>query len=144
LDGNAVSEICISINNELQKMRFPPVKGVQQKGIKKITIDDIHNSCNYFFMREFQNETTAFYNNINDDTRKLISGLETKFKEAKNSENQFIIRVGGWSQIEFVTFEKRFRHPFLNGGRKGEYRRLFDYCGQYVPLGWCILTKKEV
>jgi CRISPR-associated protein Csm5 len=159
LDGNAVSEICISINNELQKTPFPPEKNFHQKKpfqqkplfppkteeyiMKKITFDDIRNRCNYFFMREFLEEYKKFYKEINDETGKLIVELKKKLEEAVNSKDSFIIRVGRWSQIEFVTFEKKFRQPLINKGRQGSKRRLFDYYGKYAPLGWCILTVKE-
>jgi CRISPR-associated protein Csm5 len=153
LDGNATSEICISINNNLQETPFPPKKPFFQKTpfpqktekyiIKKIEFDDIRKCCNYFYWREFLKEYNEFYREINDKTGNLIIELKKKLEEAVNSKDSFIIRVGRWSQIEFVTFEKKFRQPIINNGRQGSKRRLFDYNGKYAPLGWCILTLKE-
>jgi len=149
LEGKAVSEICISINDMLQKTPFPPQRDEQTKRIKVISFDDIHKYCNDFYWSEFQNEYDKFYKGLYDGTEKLIVELKTKLEAALKSEKQFIIRVGRWSQVEFVTFEDNFRKPLTKKGKNGKplgyggTRTLFNYDGKYVPMGWCILTIKE-
>ena len=140
LGGKAISELCISINEDLQKT----------KHIKKIiTFDDIHESCNYFFWREFQNEYNKFYKDINDGTEEIILELKKRLENAIKTKDQFIVRVGRWSQVEYVTFEENFRKPQTKKGKYGKplgyggTRTLFDYDGKHVPMGWCILSVKE-
>jgi len=141
LSGKAVSELSIDINDNLQKTATPP--------FKTITFDNIHKSCNDFYWNEFKREYDKFYKDVNDGTEKLIIELKDKLEAAKNSKNQFIIRVGRWSQVEFVTFEDNFRKPFTRKNKFGKplgyggTRTLFYNDGKYAPLGWCILTLKE-
>jgi CRISPR-associated protein Csm5 len=143
------SEICITINEKLPKMPFPEGRGERSEFIKPIDFDDIHKMCNSYYWNEFDNEYTKFYDLLNDERKKLISQLYTILQKASKKEGQFIIRVGRWSQIEFVTFEDSFRKPKIRLNKKnviipyGTTRTLFDYNGKYAPLGWCILTLKE-
>jgi len=148
LGGKAESELCITINDKLQKTPFPTTKPEERpKSIKKITFEDIQKSCNDLYWKEFQNEYDAFYKNISDGSEKIITELKGRLEAAVKSEKQFIIRVGRWSQVEFVTFEDNFREPKTRviKGKKlsyGKTRTLFDYDGKYAPMGWCILTVK--
>jgi len=149
LEGKAVSELCISINDMLQKTPFPSQREEPPKRIKTIAFDDIHKHCNDFYWTEFQNEYDTFYKDLYDGTEKLIAELKSKLEAAVKSEKQFIIRVGRWSQVEFVTFKDDFRKPFTKKDKYGKplgyggTRTLFDYNGKYAPLGWCVLTAKE-
>jgi len=155
LGGKAASELCIDINDMLQKTPFPPKYDYHQKQekppkrIKTITFEDIHKSCNEFYWGEFQNEYDKFFKNVNDGSEGIITKLMSKLKAAVSSREQFIIRVGRWSQVEFVTFEDNFRKPLTKKDKFGKSlgyggtRTLFNYNGDYVPLGWCILTVKE-
>jgi CRISPR-associated protein Csm5 len=148
LEGKAASELCIGINDMLQNTPFSLQKDEQPKRIKKITFEDIHKSCNSFYWDEFQDEYNKFYKNISDGSEKLITVLRSKLEKAANTKGQFIIRVGRWSQVEFITFEENFRKPKTRvvKGKELSYgttRTLFDYDGKYAPLGWCILTEKE-
>ena len=150
LEGKAVSQICINIDEKLQKTELPPQrKDERPKLIKKITFDDIHKSCNDFYWSEFQDEYKTFYKNVNDGTEKLIIELKNKLEKAVNTKGQFIVRVGRWSQVEFVTYEESFRKPITKKDKfgkplgYGKTRTLFDYDGNYVPMGWCILEEKE-
>ena len=113
---------------------------LQGKGVgKKISKEEISRACNYFYWREFENEYETFYKATVDDNVRLITQLYKELNEIKDSkDNSFIIRVGRWSQVEFVTFEENFRSPQNN--KYGTTRWLFDYDGQYLPLGWCKCT----
>jgi CRISPR-associated protein Csm5 len=131
----------------LQKVPFSVHKDERQKCIKQITFEDIQKSCNSFFWKEFVDEYNKFYKNVNDGSEELIVELKNKLDEARNTKGTFIIRIGRWSQVEFVTFEGDFKKPETRviKGRRLDYgttRTLFDYDGKYVPMGWCILTEQ--
>ena len=113
---------------------------LQQKGVsKEISKEDIIKACNYFYWREFENEYETFYEEAADDNAKLITQLYKELKQIKESDcNSFILRVGRWSQVEFVTFEENFRAP--QNKKYGTTRWVFDYDGFYLPLGWCKCT----
>ncbi|MDR1700057.1 MAG: type III-A CRISPR-associated RAMP protein Csm5 [Lachnoclostridium sp.] len=142
LGGKAITELCISIDEKFQETtRFKKI----------ISLDDIHESCNNFYWSEFQKEYDTFYKNIYDETKELelIVKLRERLKQTVNTPGQFIIRVGRWSQVEFVTFGENFRKPKTKKDRYGKplgyggTRTLLDFDGQYVPMGWCILKVKE-
>ena len=113
---------------------------LQSKGVsKKISKEDIIKACNYFYWREFENEYEAFYKEAADNNVKLILQLYKELKQIKDSDdNSFILRVGRWSQVEFVTFEENFRAP--QNKKYGTTRWVFDNDGVYLPLGWCKCT----
>ncbi len=113
---------------------------LQQKGVsKKISKEDIIRACNYFYWREFENEYESFYKEAAEDNAKLITLLCKELKQIIDSNsNSFILRVGRWSQVEFVTFEENFRAP--QNKKYGTTRWVFDNDGVYLPLGWCKCT----
>ena len=130
---NVAGDAILRINTDLQKVK---------DGVKKaLSVNKIIDSCNYFFWREFENEYEKFYSNATTNCD-LIKKLYEELKKCKEADNQFIIRVGHWSQVEFVTLEERLRSPKTRmvKGRElpsGTTRTVFDYDGQYLPLGWC-------
>jgi CRISPR-associated protein Csm5 len=148
LGGKAATELSINIDEKLQKTEIHSEKKFF-KIEKAISFEDIRESCNYFYWREFQKEYDYFYKDVSDGTEMLINELKVRLDRARNTEGQFIIRVGRWSQVEFVTFEENFRRPktrkdkFGKALGYGETRTLFDYDGKYLPMGWCVLTEKE-
>ena len=113
---------------------------------KKITIQDIVNACNDFYWREFKTEYEKFYKNACGSECDAITKLHKELKavaEDAQKQNEFIIRVGRWSQVEFVTFDENFRSPKTRRGKDGKplpygkTRTVFNYDGLYLPLGWC-------
>ena len=113
---------------------------------KKITIQDIVNNCNDFYWREFKTEYEKFYKNACGSECDAITKLHKELKavaEDAQKQNEFIIRVGRWSQVEFVTFDENFRSPKTRRGKDGKplpygkTRTVFNYDGLYLPLGWC-------
>ena len=105
---------------------------------KEITPKEIIDYCNYFYMREFKNEY-AFYENAIGGNIKSIKVLYDELNSIVNSDlDTFILRVGRWSQVEFVTFEENFRAP--KNKKFGTTRTVFNYDGDYLPLGWCKCT----
>jgi CRISPR-associated protein Csm5 len=140
LDGQAEAELCITINKELQKTPFSLKQEEEKKCIKEITFDDIHKSCNNFYWKEFEDEYDKFYVNINNESKDIIRKLNRKLMIASKTEGQFILRMGRWSQFEFVTFDEKFR---VAKEDKEPTRTLFNYNGIYAPMGWCILEEKK-
>ncbi|MBP5451331.1 MAG: type III-A CRISPR-associated RAMP protein Csm5 [Treponema sp.] len=128
------------INTDLQK---------EQNALsQKISKDDIIKSCNYFYLREFKSEYEKFYKEATSGCD-LIQKLKEEVASCKEVPNQFIIRVGHWSQVEFVTFEENLRSPKTREikGKKlpyGTTRTVFNNDGQYLPLGWCKCILEEI
>ncbi len=123
----------IRINSDLSRNR----NGVT----KALNISDIVKSCNLFFWDEFENEYNKFYKDAGENCD-LITSLKKKLQEIMANDNQFIIRVGRWSQAEFVTYEENLRSP--ESGTYGSTRTVFNYDGQYLPLGWCKCSVEEI
>jgi len=149
LGGKETSKLYITINEMLQKTPFSTHREEQPKRIKTINFDEIHKSCNDFYWNEFLDEYDYFYKDVNDGTEILIVELKKRLEAAVNTPGQFIIRVGRWSQVEFVTFEDKFRKPLTKKDKYGkplgygETRTLFNFDKKYAPMGWCILEAKE-
>ena len=101
---------------------------------KAFDINDIVCSCNYFYWREFKIEYEKFYKEASVHCD-LITDLYKELNEVRAKENQFVIRVGRWSQVEFTTLDKNIRAP--KNKKYGTTRTIFNYDEQYLPLGWC-------
>lgn len=149
LGGNVSPELCISVNDKLQKANLAQRRDDKPKYLKNISLEDIHASCNWFYWREFEREYEKFYKNVSDGSEEMIVGLKNGLEKARDTPGQFIVRVGRWSQVEFVTLEENFRKPDTKKDRSGrplgsgKTRTLFDYDGKYVPMGWCVLAEKR-
>lgn len=110
-----------------------------------ITIDTLIDACRWFYASEFNLEYDKFYEEAFEN-EKFIKGLKAeikKYNEEVEDPNTFIIRLGRWSQIEYVTFEKNFRSSIHKNGAGGT-RTVFNYRGHYAPMGWCKCTITEI
>ena len=124
-------------------------KDLPEKGIsKKISKEEIIRSCNNFYWRAFEDEYRKFYKDAVDKVDS-ITRLYKELKDISNSQtNSFVIKVGRWSQVEYVTYGNDFRNP-KTPTRKGKVmpygttRWLFNNDGQYLPLGWCKCTIED-
>ena len=128
-------EFFISIDKDIQASINPKTN---ERYIKKsFSMKDIHDECNYFFGENFLQEYSHFYQKANSEKFELIHNLKKQIDKIREKENSFIIRLGRWSQFEFVTLydEKK---------KMGKSRTLFDYNGQYLPMGWCKCTIKPL
>ncbi|MDR1399213.1 MAG: type III-A CRISPR-associated RAMP protein Csm5 [Treponema sp.] len=134
---NVFAEMVISIDTDLQATRFPK----DNKKTMPLSMQEIIESCNDFYWSAFQEEYDRFYKNSIDSSLRIIHDLKQAL-DTSRSKTQCIFRVGRWSQVEFVTFEENFRKPNTPKGA-GNTRTVFDYDGQYVPMGWCVLSVKE-
>ncbi len=118
---------------------------------KKISAQEIVKSCNEFFKIQFDNEFNRFYEDAADDSCDLIDKLDAIIGDIANkNDNSFVVRIGRWSQVEFVTFGSDFRNPKTPKGKDGKpkewggTRTLFDFDGQYLPMGWCKCTFEKL
>jgi CRISPR-associated protein Csm5 len=138
LMGSNEEGICHAIiDTDLQNVKF---KESRYKSMQALV-----QACNYFFLREFNNEAKNFYDGSSDKRLMLYKQLQEVVKSVENSKDTFVVRMGRWSQAEFVTCEKIYRMPKVpkdNG--YGNTRMVFDYNGQLLPLGWCLCQVKEV
>ena len=138
IGSDKISESVLRINEKLQNLN-----GVS----RRITADTIINFCNEFYIKQFEDEYEYFYKNAYDKVD-LISKLKIILSNSIKEKNTFIVRVGRFSQLEFVTMEESFR-AYWDTKKKsikqnGETRTVFDYDGQYIPLGWCKCKVEEV
>lgn len=150
IGGSAKAHTHLIIDEGLQRASIAENEGKKNKGFrfnKAISMVDIAAACNIFFWDEFDSEYKNFYKNVASGTD-IIVKLRTQLDAASSTKGSFIVRVGRWSQIEFMTFEEAFRQPKvpMKGGKlreSGTTRTVFDYDGEYVPLGWCKCTYTE-
>ena len=132
MNCSETAQCLLRLNSDLMK----------KNGVSKaFSISDIVKSCNYFFWREFDKEYKHFYQAASQNCD-LIAKLHKELEQLRDSENQFMIRVGRWSQVEYITFDENLRAP--KNKKYGTTRTLFNYDGQYLPLGWCKCTIEEV
>lgn len=148
IDGGAKSSIQLTIDEDLQKAFIDDPQDKKRFRMRtKLSLQQLAQNCNDFFWNEFNTEYEKFYRNTANGI-KIISALKKQLDAASQEPQTFILRVGRWSQVEFVTFEENFRKPKApaRGGQTGKYgttRIVFDYDGEYVPLGWCKCTYKK-
>lgn len=107
------------------------------------SIENIISACNDFFWKQFDKEISTFYEYESEET-KMLTELEKELDEIARCKNSFIIRVGRWSQVEFITIDK-FKKPKVPPRHDyGTTRTVFNYDGQYLPMGWCKCTVTEI
>jgi CRISPR-associated protein Csm5 len=144
LGGAAAAGTSITIDTDLQGASFP---GQPPSRITTVSMENIVEACNCFYWNEFDDEYKKFYRNIVDGTTDRVETLKKKLEAASKEKNQFILRLGRWSQVEFVTLDENFRKPDTKRKGKdmgwGNTRTVFSYNGQFVPMGWCIMTLQE-
>ena len=143
MDGAEVKAVSkVRINEGLQN--------INDSVSMKISIKKIIESCNEFYMTQFDNEYEKFYNNTDDLKCDKIAELKEKLNDiVKSNSNSCIIRIGRWSQVEFVTFGGDFRTPKTRIVRGkplgyGGTRTVFNADGDYLPMGWCKCTFEEI
>lgn len=114
-----------------------------------LTIGNIIDSCNQFsknvFAKEAENLIDGF-KKANYDAFEIYDNLSSIIK-GKRKESEFIIKIGRFSQREYMTYSNDFRYvaKTSNGNEKwGSTRTVMNYDGQYVPMGWCLCTLKEI
>ncbi|MEL5720921.1 MAG: type III-A CRISPR-associated RAMP protein Csm5 [Treponemataceae bacterium] len=155
LGGKAKAEATITIDKPLQKAKVSTERRGNNFSFagdtsRILSMEEIARACNDFFMSNFDEEYENFYkNNEVEDSIEIITKLKDELEKAEGEQNTFVVRLGRWSQVEFLTFQDVFRRPKTpkRDGHKQSYgtsRTVFDYDGRYVPLGWCKVTYTPV
>ncbi|MGN0731770.1 MAG: type III-A CRISPR-associated RAMP protein Csm5 [Treponema sp.] len=112
-------------------------KDLQKSGqlSKRFFIKDIINECNYFYGENFKIEYKRFYKNSDSLKTDLIENLCVEMNNitTKEKDTSFVIRLGKWSQFEFMTL-------YDDNHTYGTSRTVLNYNGQYLPMGWCKCT----
>lgn len=140
-DCKTASDFTIRINEDLQNIELPNGFCIN----KQIDLQEIISACNFFFKSQFNKEYKKFYQVAYENVDKIFELKKIIDSIPENSETEFLLRVGRWSQIEYVTFENNFRNPKTptKKGREmpfGTSRTVLNYDGQYLPMGWCKCT----
>ena len=138
------SEFQLRINEDLQNVELSNGFCINMQ----IDLEKIVSACNFFFKKEFNEEYQKFYKDAYDGVDEIFELKKIIDSISENSKNQFLIRVGRWSQVESVTLGNDFRNPKTptkNGKVMpcGTSRTVFNYDGQYLPMGWCKCTVEE-
>lgn len=140
-DGKSSSDFIIRINEGLQNIKLANGFCIN----KKIDIHEIISACNFFFKTQFYKEYKKFYQDAYDGVDKIVELKKIIDSIPEDNEKEFLLRVGHWSQVEFVTFGEDFRNPKtpVKKGKVMPYgtsRTVLNYNGQYLPMGWCKCT----
>lgn len=138
LMDSAAEGICHTIVDvDMQMIKFP--------GNRYGSMQALVSACHYFFKREFVREAEKFYDGSSDRRLELYQQLKKTVMNLGDSKDTFLVRVGRWSQAEFVTCEPIFRMPKVPKDHGyGNTRMVFDFNGQLLPLGWCLCKVKEL
>jgi len=133
---------CIEGRNVIGKTDLTIYENLQEH----LTFDSIREKCNEFYLREFKKEYETFYEkNKNSDEYGIVRWLKEQLEKIKE-EKSFLIRLGRWSQVEFVTFQPPFRNPSTRKGKDGKplpygtTRTVLIYSNRFVPMGWCVCS----
>ncbi len=144
LKKESTSVFNLRINEDLQNVELNNGFCINMQ----IDLEKIISACNFFFKKEFNEEYQKFYKDAYDGVDEIFELKKIINSIPENSTNEFLIRVGRWSQVESVTFEENFRNPKtpVKKGKVmpfGTSRTVFNYDGQYLPMGWCKCTVEE-
>ena len=133
LNGNSSSFI-LDINEKFLDNKIKAIslesKKKNNKAIKfneLFSIQKIAEACNKFYIDKLENDYNKYFQQIAD---KVIDKEEIKSKvDTKN--NEFLIRIGRFSQFESVTLDKlRSKNNIFNS------RMLVLFNDKYYPAGW--------
>jgi CRISPR-associated protein Csm5 len=100
---------------------------------------ELANIVNSYYWKRFQDEDTKFY--VLPNFAKARSFMEQIKTELQCAPDQMILRVGHYSQVEFVTV--RNNKPFTRKGRSGKqmpYGTTRTLANGLLPFGWARLT----
>lgn len=137
LDGDASGEVEVRIDSDLAAIRKEIPRWTPPG--TSISLSDIIRSCNRYYRSVFEDEYTRFY--LSGEEPAASEGalrLKLIIDAIDERKGECLLRVGRFSQVESVTLE-RFRQPNAPRGY-GKTRTLFEYNGNYYPLGWLKLS----
>ena len=114
-----------------------------------LTVENIINDCNAFSSKTFSQEQE----NLIDDLKRRSDDLSFELYDelagiilGSRKSNEFIIRVGRFSQREYVTYSNDFRYVEKPGSiddKWGSTRTMIYDGSQYLPMGWCLCSISE-
>ena len=132
-DANGTFEVIINeklLSISISTGRWNPIK-------LSFSITDIMLACNNFYAQQFENEFKQFYEKSKyQDLREQIELIKERINYLK--DNECIIRLGKFSQVESVTINKH-RNPWNTKGF-GKTRTLTE---EKFPIGWLKLRFEE-
>ncbi len=130
----------IDINDTLLHENF---EGISQrskaKGEKSIkfkdlfNIDKIKEACNEFYLTRLEEDYEKYFSKIEKTGIKILDKKEIEEKIDKN-KNEFLIRIGRFSQFESVTIDKLRDKLDLHS------RMLVNHNYLYYPVGWAKIS----
>ena len=114
-----------------------------------LTIDNIINDCNKFAVQTFAQEqkyiieilkhrSDTSYFELYDELAGIVLGPRKR--------NEFLLKVGRFSQREYVTYSNDFRYvekPGPSNEKWGSTRTMMYDGSHYLPLGWCLCSIAE-
>ncbi|MGA1871284.1 MAG: type III-A CRISPR-associated RAMP protein Csm5 [bacterium] len=99
---------------------------------RKLTIDQIAQSCNEFYKDKMELEDRKFYKGTASEN------YSAQLLNAALNKNSFLLRIGRFSGVESVTLDNyRNPKPVSDKAVWGTTRNLIE--GKY-PLGWIMVT----
>lgn len=103
---------------------------------KKITLEEIINSCTTFYRDKMEKEHIKFYKNTESEK------YSTMLLETPLDKNSFILRIGRFSGVESVTLDN-YRNPKPPGNKTtwGTTRNLVE---KIYPMGWVKVSVGEL
>lgn len=121
-------------------LRLCPIQDISHQ----LTIENIIADCNTFCKKTFKREKEVIIESLrareNDFHFDLYDELEHLIMSPLRN-NQFLLRIGRFSQREYMTYSNDFRFvkSTKNDDEKWGCTRTMRYDGdQYLPLGWCL------
>jgi CRISPR-associated protein Csm5 len=102
---------------------------------KKITLEQIVESCTSFYRDKMEKEHIKFYKNTESER------YSTMLLDTPLDKNSFILRIGRFSGVESVTLDN-YRNPKLPGNKTqwGTTRNLVE---EIFPMGWVKVSIDE-
>lgn len=119
---------------------------IQEIKDSRLSLDseNIIASCNAFSVDAFSKEKEYLYKDFKSYEREkflIYEKLEDTVCGRRN-EGEFVIRLGRFSQREYMTYPDEFRYVSRSSNRYndkwGSTRTVMYIDGQYIPLGWCL------
>lgn len=113
------------------------IKNDKSKKIKEIfNIKTITEACNKFYFDRLNEDYSHYFNNQN---LKIVTKDEIVNKINTNA-NEFLIRIGRFSQYESMTLDNLREKNDL----KFHSRMLVKYNNEYYPVGWAKIKWEEL
>ena len=117
----------------------------------KLNLENLVKDCNDFSSLMFKKEAEVLIDILREREKKLSFDLYDELAGIIGSprkENEFIIRMGRFSQREYVTYSNDMRYVDKETNpydRKwGSTRTMMTDGKNLIPLGWCICTLTRV